>query len=669
MKYNFTFLFLCLAVVSFAQNEDSQDEMLLAVHDSLYDYKWEETFDQTKFESISAGDHEATIVLDKTILVHRPRKVSKSKPMRKKYTHQIYCIHKESAIEKMNEVYLYEGSSKVSKVHVRTIDTDGNVVEFDETKLEDISKNEGGSSYKILAIPGIKVGSWVEILIDYDGFSGQNRMLAREPFEILESEVIYVSALPIEERDQKIDPKIEGFNGYEYVSREVFDSGRNIITYRAEGIPAQITDESYLHDYLECPRVDITTDAFVWKDMSNGIYRNYLALETILNRSAKVQNVLREIGATSGSELSKIEAIERYIKEQITKTEEDGLQFEHSQKVIKFKVANIQGIIMLYKTLFENCDIEYKPYLVYDKEYVSPQEDMPMSLGLSDFVFYFPNSDVYVMPENNYYRVGRLANFLGGASALLISDNFDNVDANDYFITLPKAEKEYNIDRSINRIEYDENSESLTVKTAKHYFGDRAIRERGALHFLDNEEKDERIRDILLSKLTDATLSDVQMIKTEIGFNTNSKDSMIYTGTIVTEDMISPIGDGFLLNLPKIIGNQVSFYDEGVRIHDIYSPVSKVYDHTIEFVIPEGYEVEGIENLEFDRNYYSAIDGESKWVSSFVSTAEVKNGVLFVNVHEFYEEGLYPKHEIGQYRAVVNAAYEFYIAQVKVVRK
>lgn len=61
--------------------------------------------------------------------------------------------------------------------------------------------------------------------------------------------------------------------------------------------------------------------------------------------------------------------------------------------------------------------------------------------------------------------------------------------------------------------------------------------------------------------------------------------------------------------------------------------------------------------------------GESIWVSSFVSKAEVKDDVHTVTVHEFYEEGLFPKKEIDQYRSVVNTACEFYIAQVKVVQK
>jgi hypothetical protein len=157
--------------------------------------------------------------------------------------------------------------------------------------------------------------------------------------------------------------------------------------------------------------------------------------------------------------------------------------------------------------------------------------------------------------------------------------------------------------------------------------------------------------------------------KTEIGYNANSTDSLYYTATIVTEDLMSPIGNGFLLNLPKVMGNQVSFYDEGERIHSVYSRVGKVYNHTIEFVIPDGYEVQGIDNLIFDRNYYSSVDGESKWISSFVSTAEIVDGVLTVKVHEFYEEGLFPKSEIDQFKSVVNAAYEFYIAQIKVVQK
>jgi len=171
-----------------------------------------------------------------------------------------------------------------------------------------------------------------------------------------------------------------------------------------------------------------------------------------------------------------------------------------------------------------------------------------------------------------------------------------------------------------------------------------------------------------LSKMENAKLTNVKTENTDISLNTNSVDTVIYSGTITTEDMLSPIGNGFLLNLPKVIGNQVSFYQEGERIHSVYSKTAKIYDHKIEFVIPDGYAVEGIDNLVFDRNYSREVDGETKVISSFVSDAEIANGVLTVNVHEFYEEGLFPKEEIDQFKSVVNAAYEFYITEIKVVQ-
>ncbi|MCJ8292499.1 MAG: hypothetical protein HRT58_05150 [Crocinitomicaceae bacterium] len=665
MKINLLVLILLLSGISFAQNET--DWKLTQPIDGYYNYSWDETFDKSKYDSIDHVGKEATIVLDETILTHRPRSASKNLPFRRKITHQIYWIHEESAIEKMNEVYLRQsGNSRVKKVLVRTIDKTGKVVEFDDANLENVTKNEGGSSYKILAIPGIEVGSWVEVLIIYNGFSNQSRILTREPFDVIESQVIYISALPSQEQDGVVNPKIIASNGYELESKDTLDKGRVAYTYKASNIPAQITDEAYMHEYIECPKVDLTTDIYIWSEISYGIHRNYMALE-MLNQSGKVKKLIDKIGAGSGTELDKIIAIERYIKEDLTVTEEDGLDFESSSRIIKNKVVNTKGTILMYKTLFENCDIVFQPYIAFDKDYISPIKEMPMTLGLSDFIFYFPNSDVYIKPESNYYRAGKLANYLGGVSALYLKDNFSQRDG-DYLITFPSAEKEYNVDKSVNRVSYNEDDESLTIQTSKRYYGDRAIIERGALNFMDDSEQKEHIEEALLSKMENATLTNVKTDKTEIGFNANSKDTVLYTGTIVTEDMLSPIGNGFLLNLSKVIGNQVSFYQEGERIHSVYSRAAKIYEHTIEFVIPDGYKVQGIENLVFDRNYYSAVAGESKHISSFVSTAEIVDGVLKVEVHEFYEEGLFPKKEIDQYKSVVNAAYEFYIAQIKVVQ-
>ena len=665
MKINQILLVVLISILSVghAQNDIEYEQFVI----DCYNYTWDETFDKSKYDSIEYQGKEATIVMDRTILVHRPKRTAHDLPMRKKFTHQIYWIHEESAIEKMNEVYLYQSSSsKVSKVLVRTIDKTGKVVEFDDANLENVTKNEGGSSYKILAIPGIEVGSWVEILIEYAGFSNQSRILTREPFDVVESQVIYVSELSSQVYNEKVDPKMVGRNGYKLESKDVLDGGRVRYTFNASNLSAQITDETYMHEYVECPMVDLTTDTYEWGNLSKGIYQNYLAVN-ILNRSVRVQKLLDEIGVRNQPELEQIKAIEKYIKEEITITEDDGIEFESPQRIIKKRVANITGIISLYQTLLDNCDIKFIPYLIYDKEYVQPNERLSTSMGLSDFIIYFPNSDVYIQPESTYYRVGKLANYIGGVKALLLTDPYKTYTG-DYLITFPSAEKEYNVDKSVNRVSYNEDDESLTIQTSKRYYGDRAIIERGALNFMDDSEQKEHIQEALLSKMENATLTDVKTDKTEIRFNANSKDTVLYTGTIVTEDMLSPIGNGFLLNLSKVIGNQVSFYQEGERIHSVYSRAAKIYEHTIEFVIPDGYKVQGIENLVFDRNYYSAVAGESKHISSFVSTAEIVDGVLKVEVHEFYEEGLFPKKEIDKYRSVVNAAYEFYIAQIKVVQ-
>lgn len=669
MKNNLTLFIVFISIISTGYSQkpmDGEDYV-----SDCYNYTWDTEFDKSAYESLDLTKKEATIVLDKTILTHRPKALSVGEPLRKRFSHQIYWINEESAIDKMNEIYLYQNSSSaVSKVLVRTIDKTGKVVEFDKTKLEEVTKDEGGSSYKILAIPGIEVGSWVEVLIEYDGFSSQTRILTREPFDVLKSQVIYVSELPNQVYgDSKVDPQMIGTNGYKLDSKDVLEGGRVRYTFNASDLSAQITDETYMHEYMECPKVDLTTDEYEWKNMSKGIFQNYLAI-SLLNRSGKVQALLTDIGARNVSELEQIKAIEKYIKEEITITQEDGPEFESPQRIIKKKVANTKGLVLLYRTLFDNLKIEFDAYLIYDKDYIQPDKELAMSIGLSDFIFYFPKSDVYVQPESTYYRVGKLANYIGGVNALILTDPYNStISRSKYLVSLPAAEKEYNVDESRNRIIYNEDDENLTIQTSKRYFGDRAIIERGALNFMDDTEKEEHVKDALLSKMENATLTDVKTQNTAIDLNANSSDSVIYTGKIVTEDMLSPIGNGFLLNLPKVMGNQVSFYDEGERIHNVYSPRAKIYDHTIEFVIPDGYEVQGIENLVFDRNYFSAVDGESKHVSSFVSNAEIVDGVLTVKVHEFYEEGLFPKKEIDQYRSVVNAAYEFYIAQVKVVKK
>ena len=53
--------------------------------------------------------------------------------------------------------------------------------------------------------------------------------------------------------------------------------------------------------------------------------------------------------------------------------------------------------------------------------------------------------------------------------------------------------------------------------------------------------------------------------------------------------------------------------------------------------------------------------------ASFKSKVTVENNVVHIEIHEFYVEGFYPKDQIEELQNVVNAAYEFYIAKIKLV--
>ena len=158
------------------------------------------------------------------------------------------------------------------------------------------------------------------------------------------------------------------------------------------------------------------------------------------------------------------------------------------------------------------------------------------------------------------------------------------------------------------------------------------------------------------------------MINDDLSLNVLSSDSLHFIGELKSDEIASAIPNGYLMNLTKVIGKQTSFYEEGGRQRRVYISTSKVYEHKIQFVIPQGYTLENIKNFEFNKEYVTSVDGSDKVIASFKSEARIDGNMLTIDVYEFYEEGLYPKEDLDVYREVINAAYEFYISNVRLVR-
>ena len=677
MKINLI-CFLTACTIATAHAQENPGEYI----DAIYTYELPNSFDASSYTTDVYGEDSSYVALDRNIVAYE---LIAGQIKRKVVSHKVHYIANENDIEKVNRLYIYNGGAhSVENVEVRTIKSNGDIVNLDDSKMEDISREEGSSNYQILAVSGIEADSWVEIAITkYQ--PPHLRFDIDNPFPTANAEVYVHCASTLANMigDRKVRTKHYGdFTSSgkvddDEITFSKLKDNQDEPTYSAKNIDPYL-DESYSHEHANVSYVDVVDLYYNWIDVGDGIGSNIFPLPAKFETNGRFW--LRSLDVLEADPITQIRVIEKFIKQEITETDANDDQYEDTRKIWKKRIANSTGILRMADQLFNAANLEYYVYLCADKNYISIDRDFPFTIGLSDIIFHFPEQNLYVVPDDEYRYAGALPDYLASVEALRIKHRNRMVDV-DRVQRLPDADKAFNMDGTRAIIFIDELEETCTVKKTKVFYGDRASVSRGYYHFSDEDDRKKYIEELLVDD-TEMELSDVLIKNESFDLNFQYQDTLFYSGVLKGNEILSSIPNGFILNPGGIMGTQVSFYDSEQRISEVYIPESKVYEHRLIVEIPEGYTVEGAENLEFDEKYFT----EKRWLygetrsdvdaldateptAEFVSTVTQEDGKLIIDIHEFYVEGFYPKETVEELKEVVNAAYEFFIAKIKLVQQ
>jgi hypothetical protein len=124
--------------------------------------------------------------------------------------------------------------------------------------------------------------------------------------------------------------------------------------------------------------------------------------------------------------------------------------------------------------------------------------------------------------------------------------------------------------------------------------------------------------------------------------------------------LVSKAGKNYVLNVGEIIGDQIKLDENELkqRQTDIWLPYARTIENNIVLTIPDGYTVEGLQELN------SSVDNES---GSFISTAKVEENKLVITTKKLYKKNFDKKESWSNYIAFLEPAYKF--SQAKVVLK
>lgn len=622
-------------------------------------YDWKKTFDPTDYLEDVDHSKEATVLFNKSLFYYY---AENQKLALAHFEHVLIWIEDEVAIEKLNEWYL---PNSVLGFKARIINSEGAVVQFNDLNIVSVSANEGSVSYQKLVLPGLEPECWVEIFYKTTTLKTSSRTILDGRFFTRLGQVVVSN--PSSWGDN-FEITFNCSGGYAVNSYKISESSS---VYEVRNSESH-SGERYANTTLESPRCDFYIGKKTWKDWSN------LVLESIIPYSinfyiSPISRKLVKIDAMDGDEVDKIKKIDSFIRNNIVETDQSDSKYsDEMKKILKTGIANDDGIISLMFQMFQWSDVKFELLITTNRGKFQLAQKMPCPNGLANYIFYFPKLDLYMLPNHSYYSLGEIPAHFSGLMALKVFSNVESVKSK--LVKLPNAKQSHNAESTVSIIKLDTDLEECEILQNRKFYGDCAIRMRGRMNKLSEEEKQAKVKDYLLGELKTGKIIESKVSNESVDHNFYEKDTLEFSGTIESDDLLNPISDGLLINFPMLIGAQAGFYSKELRQNRIYIRESKIKENIIKFQIPEGYKLQNIENLIFSKEY--APDNPDLYeqkcmypVAYFTSTAIILDGELTITVHEFYEEGVYPKADIARFQEIINASYEFYIAKVILIKK
>lgn len=635
-------------------------------------YTWDDTLKIAKYDSLVRHDEEATIIFDKTLVYYEELNNNRFNVSR--WEHRLLWIEKSSAIDKINEIWL---PSNAFGFKARIVKENGDRIDFDISKIETLTTDGGSRTYQKLALQGVQEKCWVEILYKLTDESRVMRIFPEDRFYSVSS--VFVIQRPSTVNVTNVS--IAGFNGF--VKNDSL-SNRKTTYFESKNQPKWI-EEGYSHEYYNAPRVDLIIGATDWLDLSSIVINSIAPTMNRINGRKAAKTFLRKNDIIGANDLETLINIERFLKEEITYTESQELGYSYDVRLIlKKRLATDEGKLCAFIGLFEAAEIPFEFFILTEKDYLGLNEDFASGIGLSDFAFYFPKQDIYIAPLSDIHRLGRLPSYMTGIKALKLRPEYVNAfdqRANGWthesewpiLVDFPKTDVDYNGDGTFAHVTFNDEAETCEAKITKKYVGYRAIDYRGYLFFVAPEEKEALLKDFVASGFESPEISPISVTNDDVALSIMCTDTLFMSATLTADEMVENIPNGYLINVPKVIGKQTSFYEETARQKDIFIGETKKYFHTIVFDVPEGYTAKNYENFNFDVQFIPATDEKTDEdeivapAASFKSEARMEGNQLILEVNEFYMEGFYDKSGIDEFKKVVNAAYEFYITKLALI--
>ena len=610
-------------------------------------YTWEDkpNFDQIPSEYQSQP---AVVLLDNRWIYTRVGEYSFATFV---MNHFAVKINKQEKINDFNKVKAEDNGTirKVRDFHARIIKPNGEIKIIPEDKIVETEVDK----IKQIVFEGVEAGDILEYYyIIKENATGYGMEVFQKDVPVLNAKF-----------------KLEG-SGVDFDVEASPEFKANEYTFTAKNFPP-FKEETSAKNYKNLIKIIHTTQTYQFANQTNwDIYAPAHYSKPSFNYFSKskardfIENLKVE-GLTTEQKLLKID-------EQIKTNFEFIKKGEKAKKVKDLNQDNLKltasDIFELYGFTLKELEIPYRVVFGVNKFYADINKVKFRGFNPHEMLYYIPETKKFLSPLDKYMPYSQFPIYE-------IQDT-EGIEYN------PKEKRS----KSISSFKFPTAPSSFTDRNSKisMYLKpdlstaviEKTFKNTGYSGMINRtyvselkKEKEEKEMDTFLKDLVlngiDIKILEHSFENEDYKFNYTNEPFILKAKVESKESFTEQAGNLLLVNIGKLLGKQMNLYQENERTFDLDFKYAKKYTYEIRFKIPEGYVVESFKDL----NINQKMKVENQEAASFISQARVENNELIIEVIEDYPTLYYPVTVYQEYRKVINAAADFYKANLILKQK
>lgn len=385
------------------------------------------------------------------------------------------------------------------------------------------------------------------------------------------------------------------------------------------------------------------------------IYRNIYQ-----NLNSKERKVIKKVAKKIGSLDTltfdkKIFRIENYLKNNFNIIDVSDNDYENLHKIHKHNVANSHGITKLFANLFDYYNIPHELVITSNRTKFKFDPEFESYLFLNQYLFYFPESKKYLIPDKYAFRYGLIPFENTDNYGLFISKiNINNINT---FYKQIKYIEPLDFDKSAHNLYIsaiiNDDCNKINIDLIQENKGYYAVFLQPYLGLLKKEEQEKIANQIIKTLLGETEINEWKFKNIEI--EKVGEKPLILEVKCTNSWLLENAGKNIIFKVGQLIGPQIELYKEENRTIPVYDDYKRSFNRELKIKFPSGYIIKNLEELSINKYY----EKENKKILMFKSEYEIENNLLTIKIEEYYDTLYLEPHEFNKYREIINTAADF----------